>query len=50
VLVVTALVKKLIEENNLSEITNLMRQGQYYGMQTFNQALITLFQAGRNKT
>jgi twitching motility protein PilT len=42
VLVVTPLIKKLIEENNLAEIANQMRQGQYYGMQTFNQALISL--------
>ncbi len=46
VLVVTPLVKKMIEENNLSEVVNLMKQGQYYGMQTFNQALIKLFQNG----
>lgn len=49
VLINTPLVKKLIEENNLSEITNLMKQGQYYGMQTFNQALIKLFQSGEVK-
>lgn len=49
VLVVTPLVKKMIEENNLSEITNLMKQGQYYGMQTFNQSLISLFQSNEVK-
>ncbi|MFH1367532.1 MAG: type IV pilus twitching motility protein PilT [Elusimicrobiota bacterium] len=49
VMVVTALVKKMIEDNNISEITNLMKQGQYYGMQTFNQALIKLFQTGEVK-
>jgi twitching motility protein PilT len=43
VLVVNGLVKKLIEDKNLNEITNQVRQGQYYGMQTFNQALIKLF-------
>ncbi|MCB4791396.1 MAG: PilT/PilU family type 4a pilus ATPase [Elusimicrobia bacterium] len=42
VLVVTGLIKKLIEEKNLGEITNQIRQGQYYGMQTFNQALVKL--------
>jgi len=46
VLVVTPLVKKMIEDNNLSEVVSLMKQGQFYGMQTFNQALIKLFQAG----
>jgi twitching motility protein PilT len=49
VLVVTALIRKLIEENNLSEITNQMKLGQYYGMQTFNQSLIKLFQDGQVK-
>jgi len=49
VLVVTALVKKMIEENNLSEVVGLMKQGKYYGMQTFNQALISLFQSGEIK-
>jgi twitching motility protein PilT len=49
VMVVTNLIKKLIEENNLGEIDNLMRQGQYYGMQTFNQALIKLYQGGEIK-
>jgi twitching motility protein PilT len=49
VLVVTPLVRKMIEENNLGEITNLMKQGQYYGMQTFNQALIKQFQSGEVK-
>ncbi|MGA2090295.1 MAG: PilT/PilU family type 4a pilus ATPase [Endomicrobiales bacterium] len=47
VLVVTPLIKKLIEENNLSEIFNQMTQGQYYGMQTFNQALISLIESGK---
>jgi twitching motility protein PilT len=49
VLVVTPLVKKMIEENNLSEVVNLMKLGQFYGMQTFNQALIKLFQSGEIK-
>jgi len=49
VLVVTPLVKKMIEENNLSEVVSLMKGGQYYGMQTFNQALIKLFQSGEIK-
>ncbi len=44
ILSVTSLVKKYITENNLSEITNAMKQGQYYGMQTFNQALLKLVQ------
>lgn len=47
VLIVTPLIKKLIEENNLVEISSQMKQGQYYGMQTFNQALIELIKAGK---
>lgn len=46
VLVVTALVKKMIEDNNLAEISTLMKQGSYYGMQTFNQALLNLYNNG----
>ncbi|MFH1379576.1 MAG: type IV pilus twitching motility protein PilT [bacterium] len=46
ILVVTALVRKHIEENNLAEISSLMKQGSYYGMQTFNQALLTLYNNG----
>ncbi|MHB9154750.1 MAG: type IV pilus twitching motility protein PilT [Endomicrobiales bacterium] len=49
VMVVTPLIKKLIEESNMGEIVNQMKQGQFYGMQTFNQALIKLFQAGEVK-
>jgi twitching motility protein PilT len=49
VLIVTPLVRKMIEENNLSEVVNLMKQGQFYGMQTFNQSLIKLFQANEVK-
>ena len=33
----------------MSEITNQMKQGEYYGMQTFNQALIKLFRANEIK-
>jgi twitching motility protein PilT len=49
ILLVTPLIKKMIEENNLSEVISLMKQGKYYGMQTFNQALISLFQGGEIK-
>lgn len=43
VLIVTGLIKKLIEDKNLGEIAIQIRQGNYYGMQTFNQALLKLF-------
>lgn len=46
VLVVTELVKKNIQDNALTEVNNAMKQGAYYGMQTFNQALLALFRAG----
>jgi len=49
VLVVTPVVKKYIEENNLSEISNVMKQGQFYGMQTFNQAILNLYKEGKIK-
>jgi twitching motility protein PilT len=46
VLVVTALVRQLIEGNQLSEITDAMAKGGFYGMQTFNQALVKLYKEG----
>jgi twitching motility protein PilT len=46
VLVVTPAVKKCIEERNLGDILNLMKQGKLYGMQTFNQDLLELFKKG----
>ena len=46
VLVVTALVRKFIEQNTMSEILQAVKQGAYYGMQTFNQALLNLYNAG----
>ncbi|MDI6640978.1 MAG: PilT/PilU family type 4a pilus ATPase [Elusimicrobiota bacterium] len=49
VLVATPLIKKYIEENNLNEILNLLKQGEYYGMQTFNRALLKLYREGKVK-
>jgi twitching motility protein PilT len=46
VLLVTVLVKQCIEKNQLHEITDAMAKGGYYGMQTFNQALVKLGKAG----
>ena len=43
VLVGTSLVKKLILENKIIEITKAMEQGEYYGMKTFDQDLHKLF-------
>jgi len=49
ILIVTQLIRKLIEEKNISEIVNQMKQGQYYGMQTFHQSLFSLIRAGQVK-
>lgn len=46
VLMVTPLVRKQIEENKIFEIDNAMRQGSFYGMQTFNLGLLNLYKAG----
>ncbi len=43
VLVITPAVKKCIEEKNFGDILNIMQQGHYYGMQTFNQSLLDLY-------
>jgi len=42
VMVVTPIVRKFIFENTLFEINSVMKQGSYYGMQTFHQALVDL--------
>jgi twitching motility protein PilT len=49
VLVVTALVKKAIADNQMQEVADAIRQGQYYGMQTFHQSLLKLYQEGHIK-
>ena len=46
VMVVTPIVRKYILENTLGEITTVMKQGAYYGMQTFHQALVNLIGSG----
>jgi len=42
VMVVTPIIRKYITENTLGEVSSVMKQGQYYGMQTFHQALVKL--------
>lgn len=42
-LVVTTLIRKYVAENTLGEITEQMEIGGFYGMQTFNQALLDLY-------
>lgn len=46
IMVVTAHVKKLIEDNNSNEILQACAKGQFYGMQTFNQSLFRLYKEG----
>ncbi|MEW6102581.1 MAG: PilT/PilU family type 4a pilus ATPase [bacterium] len=46
VLVVTPFIRKLIEENKISQIPSAIADGGFYGMQTFNQSLIGLYQRG----
>jgi twitching motility protein PilT len=47
IMVVTPYIKKLIADNKLSEIGKYVQQGEYYGMQTFNQSLVGLFKSGK---
>ncbi len=46
ILIVTAHVKKLIEENNSVGISQALSKGAFYGMQTFNQSLVKLYKDG----
>ncbi len=46
ILIVTGHVRKMIEENNSSQIMQACAKGQFYGMQTFNQSLVKLFKDG----
>jgi twitching motility protein PilT len=46
VMVVTPIVRKYLLDNNLAEIGPVMKQGAYYGMQTFHQALVSMITSG----
>ena len=46
ILNVTPNIRKLIEESNSSGIVEAIEKGAYYGMQSFNQSLITLYNEG----
>ena len=48
-LVVTALVKKAIQENKMADVVDAIRQGQYYGMESFHQSLLQLYKDGHIK-
>jgi twitching motility protein PilT len=43
VMVVTPTIKKLLLEGKTTELSSYIEQGEYYGMQTFNQALLKLY-------
>lgn len=49
VLVVTALARKAIAENQMHEVQEAIRQGQYYGMESFHQSLLKLYREGMVK-
>lgn len=44
VLVATATIRELITENKTSHIKEAIEQGSYYGMQSFEQSLVELYQ------
>jgi twitching motility protein PilT len=47
VLISTSRIEDLITEGmSISEVTKAMKEGDFYGMQTFDQSLLTLVQAG----
>ncbi|MFA5859211.1 MAG: type IV pilus twitching motility protein PilT [Elusimicrobiota bacterium] len=46
VLVATPLVKKLIAENKVEELNGAIKQGNFYGMQSFNSTLVSMVQKG----
>ena len=47
VMVVTATIKELINENKAWKLKEVIEQGEYYGMQSFDQSLIYLYQSGQ---
>jgi twitching motility protein PilT len=49
VLVVTALARKAIAENQMHDVQEAIRQGQYYGMESFHQSLLKLYRDGMVK-
>jgi len=46
IMIVTAHVKKQIEDNSAQGITQAIAKGAFYGMQTFNQSLVKLYKEG----
>ncbi|MEW6097465.1 MAG: type IV pilus twitching motility protein PilT [bacterium] len=46
ILTVTPLVRKLIEEGKTAQMSSAVTAGRFYGMQSFNQSLVNLYQNG----
>jgi twitching motility protein PilT len=46
IMVVTPIIRKYLLDNKLTEIGPVMKQGAYYGMQTFHQSLVALINSG----
>jgi len=46
IMIVTAHVKKQIEDNSARGIAEALAKGGFYGMQTFNQSLVKLYKEG----
>lgn len=46
ILICTPTVSKAIEDGHFSDLYNLMKDGEYWGMQTMNQSLVKLVKAG----
>jgi twitching motility protein PilT len=46
ILTVTPLIRKLIEEGKTAQISSAVAGGKFYGMQTFNQSLLSFYQNG----
>jgi twitching motility protein PilT len=44
IMITTPYIRKLIEENKLSQIRGAIASGGFYGMHTFNQSLVNLYQ------
>jgi twitching motility protein PilT len=46
IMIGTATVRELINENKTWKLKEVIEQGEYYGMQSFDQSLISLYRAG----
>lgn len=46
IMVVNETIRQLIAENRIHDVEQAVEEGEYYGMQTFNQALVKLIEQG----